>query len=74
MKRPMDIAYVIRSCFISIFNPIGTMTYLVSESWPYQQCSVWVSAHEMDLKSNKIVISNSYIICATIEVVNAYCL
>lgn len=62
MKWPMDIAYVIRSCFISIFIPIGTMNYLVSGSWPYPQCYTWVSAHAMDLKSNKIVISNSHTI------------
>lgn len=30
--------------------PVGPTTYLVSCSWPLEQCHVWVSSHGVDLK------------------------
>lgn len=46
------------------------MAYLVSDSWPPEQCQEWFQSHGVDLKGNQIVVGYYYDICATI--VRAY--
>ena len=60
--------YVIRSHFITVFLlqndsnrfPPRPMTYIVSGSHPHHQRHVWVPSLEVNLKSNKVVVSYSH--------------
>lgn len=66
----MSLGVVLLLCFfsraIAVGFPVGPATYLVSYYWPLYLCQVWVSFHEVGLKSHQKVVGYFHNVCASI--------